>query len=246
MNYIAPSLLQCHPDEDDTSPLYVRLARRLGDMVRNGHYPPDVALPPERVLSEWLNVSRVTARKALDQLVEQGLVVRRRGSGTYIAPQVETLEPQFSEAVGQSGSEASTVWLKRALTGANAGEQFALGLGEDAQVARVERLLVADGVVMAYEVGAVRAVLLAAPELLQDSLEDHLARVGHPPVRTVQHIRSMNSDALVAGLLGLSAGDAVLFIKRITYDANGQPLELAHSYCRSDRYDFVVEMRRML
>jgi GntR family transcriptional regulator len=244
MNYIAPALLQCHPDETDTSPLYVQLARKLGDMVRNGHYPPDVALPPERVLSDWLKVSRVTARKALDQLVEQGLVVRRRGSGTYIAPHVETLKPQFSEAVGQSSADASTVWLKRALCTATAEEQFALGLADGVQVARVERLLVADGVVMAYEVGSVRAAMLPVPEMLADSLDEHLQRLGHPAARTVQHIRSMNSDAVVAGLLGLASGDAVLFIKRISFDLDGQPLELAHSYCRSDRYDFVVEMRR--
>lgn len=244
MIHIAPAVLQCHPDEADTSPLYVQLARKLGELVRGGHYAPDVALPPERVLSEWLNVSRVTARKALDQLVEQGLVVRRRGSGTYIAPHVETLKPQFSEAVGQSSAQASTVWLKRAFADATADEQFALALADGAQVARIERLLVADGVVMAYEVGAVRATMLPAPEALQDSLDDHLDRIGHAPARTVQHIRSLNSDALVAGLLGLSAGDAVLFIKRVSYDASGQALELAHSYCRSDRYDFVVEMKR--
>ncbi|WP_395406430.1 GntR family transcriptional regulator [Pseudoduganella sp. UC29_106] len=242
MMHIAPALLQCHPDEADTSPLYVQVARKLGELVRTGHYAPDVALPPERVLSEWLNVSRVTARKALDQLVEQGLVVRRRGSGTYIAPQVGS--PHFSEAVGQSGADASTVWLKRALAGATAEEQFALGLADGASVARVERLLVADGVVMAYEIGAVRAAMLPAPDSLLDSLDEHLARTGYALVRTVQHIRSMNSDAVVAGLLGLTAGDAVLFIKRVSYDASGQALELAHSYCRSDRYDFVVEMRR--
>jgi len=244
MMHIAPTLLQSHSDEDDSSPLYVRLARKLGELVRNGHYPPDVALPPERVLSEWLKVSRVTARKALDQLVEQGLVVRRRGSGTYIAPHVEAPKSQFSEAVGQSSADASTVWLKRAVAASTAEEQFALGLADGAQVARAERLLVADGVVMAYEVGAVRAAMLPSPETLHDSLDEHLVRIGHPPARTVQHIRSMNSDALVAGMLGLSAGDAVLFIKRVSYDAHGQALELAHSYCRSDRYDFVVEMRR--
>jgi GntR family transcriptional regulator len=242
MMHIAPELLQCHPDAADTSPLYLQVARKLGELVRTGHYAPDVALPPERVLSEWLNVSRVTARKALDQLVEQGLVLRRRGSGTYIAPKVET--PHFSEAVGQSGADASTVWLKRALAAATADEQFALGLADGACVARVERLLVAGGVVKAYEIGAVRAAMLPVPESLQDSLDEHLARSGHAADRTVQHIRSINADAVVAGLLGLTAGDAVLFIKRVSYDASGQALELAHSYCRSDRYDFVVEMRR--
>ena len=65
-------------DAKDNSPLYMQIARKLSDDVRNGRYQVDQALPSERTLSELLNVSRVTARKAIDQLVEQGLVVRVR------------------------------------------------------------------------------------------------------------------------------------------------------------------------
>jgi GntR family transcriptional regulator len=68
-------------DANDSSPLYMQIARKLSDDVHNGRYQVDQALPSERALSELLNVSRVTARKAIDQLVDQGLVVRRRGSG---------------------------------------------------------------------------------------------------------------------------------------------------------------------
>jgi len=68
-------------DLNDNSPLYMQLARKLAQDVRDGRYQADQALPSERTLSEQLDVSRVTARKAIDQLVEQGLVVRRRGSG---------------------------------------------------------------------------------------------------------------------------------------------------------------------
>ena len=77
------------PDERTTVPLYVQLAQKLGQAIRGGRYQPDEALPSERMLSDVLGLSRVTARKAIDQLVAQGLVVRKRGSGNYIAPELE-------------------------------------------------------------------------------------------------------------------------------------------------------------
>ncbi len=157
--------------QPDTSPLYMQIARKLTDDVRAGRYQVDQALPSERTLSEQLNVSRVTARKAIDQLVEQGLVVRRRGSGNYIAPRIE--QPlsdlsSFSEQLQQRGYTPGSRWLKRDIVIASADEQMSLGLSPNTKVARLERLRLADG----------RAV------------------------------------------------------------------ELTHSYCRSDYYDFVAEMRR--
>ena len=69
--------LRFEPDARDSSPIYMQLARKLADLIREGHYKPDEALPSERLLAETLNLSRVTARSAIDQLVSQGLIVRR-------------------------------------------------------------------------------------------------------------------------------------------------------------------------
>ena len=96
------------PDVRGASPLYVQLAQKLAQAIRDGRYLADEALPSERVLSESLNLSRVTARKAIDQLVEQGLVVRRRGSGNYIAPKLEqplSRLTSFSEELQQRGKK---------------------------------------------------------------------------------------------------------------------------------------------
>ncbi|MFN6171511.1 MAG: GntR family transcriptional regulator, partial [Burkholderiales bacterium] len=87
--YATPTAKDIKFDVRDNSPLYAQLARKIADAIRAGHYQVDEALPSERLLSESLNVSRVTARKAIDRLVEQGLVVRRQGSGNYIAPRFE-------------------------------------------------------------------------------------------------------------------------------------------------------------
>ena len=80
----------------DNSPLYLQLAHQLEADIRAGTYRVDQALPSERVLSESLGVSRITARKAIDVLVEQGLVQRRHASGNLIVPPLEQPAPKLS------------------------------------------------------------------------------------------------------------------------------------------------------
>ena len=103
-------------DSNDNSPLYMQVARKLIKDVRDGRYRVDQALPSERLLSEQLDISRVTARKAIDQLVDQGLVVRRRGSGNYGAPRSEqplSRLASVSERRGQGGWRPSSTGLRR-------------------------------------------------------------------------------------------------------------------------------------
>jgi GntR family transcriptional regulator len=235
------------PDPRDNSPLYLQLARKLGDALRNGRYQAHEALPSERLLSESLGVSRVTARKAIDQLVEQGLIVRRRGSGNYIAPRLEqplSRLTSFSEELHRRGYTPSSRWLVRAITTATPDEQLSLGLSPNAKVARLQRLRLADNVVMAYEVSVLPQSVLPNPEGVEGSLYEYLTSIRHTPVRALQHIRALNSQAQVAEQLGVPVGQAVLHITRIGYLESGQAVELTHSYCHSDYYDFVAEMRR--
>lgn len=239
--------VQDQQDTTDNSPLYMQIARKLTDDVRAGRYQVDQALPSERTLSELLNVSRVTARKAIDQLVEQGLVVRKRGSGNYIAPRIE--QPlsnlsSFSEQLQQRGYKPGSRWLKREIVTASADEQMSLGLSPHSKVARLERLRLADDVAMAYEVSVLPYGVVPQPEAVGDSLYQFLEKHGKAPVRALQHIRAMNASAELAAQLDVPEGQAVLFITRIAYLASGEAVELTHSYCRSDHYDFVAEMRR--
>ena len=234
-------------DSSDNSPLYMQVARKLIADVREGRYQVDQALPSERTLSELLNVSRVTARKAIDQLVEQGLVVRRRGSGNYIAPRIE--QPlsnltSFSEQLQQRGLQPGSRWLKRAIVAPTPDEQLSLGLSPYSKVARLERLRLADDVVMAYEVSVLPQTILADPNAVGNSLYQYLESIGKAPARALQHIRAMNASAELARQLGVPEGQAVLYITRIAYLESGEAMELTHSYCHSDHYDFVAEMRR--
>jgi GntR family transcriptional regulator len=235
------------PNARDSSPLYMQLARTLGQSIRDGRYRPDEALPSERVLAEHLNVSRVTARSAIDQLVEQGLIIRRRGSGNYIAPRFEqqlSYLTSFSEELRRRGYTPSSRWLHRSVVLAKIDEQMSLGLSSGVKVARLERLRLADDVVMAYEVSVLPQTVLPNPTAVEGSLYEHLSRSHQAPVRALQHIRALNAQPRLAEQLGIPDRQAVLFITRVGYLESGQAVELTHSYCRSDYYDFVVEMRR--
>jgi len=240
-------VFQFKPDPNEASPLYLQLAHKLAQAIREGRYRADEALPSERLLSESLDLSRVTARKAIDRLVEQGLIIRKRGSGNYIAPRLEqplSRLTSFSEALQQRGFKPGSRWLARGVTTAAPDEQLSLGLSIGERVARLERLRLADAVVMAYEVSVLPESVLPDPQSVEASLYEHLSKAGGSPVRALQHLRAINADARLAELLEVPVGQAVLFITRVGFLESGQPIELTHSYCRSDYYDFVAELKR--
>ncbi|MBP8145360.1 GntR family transcriptional regulator [Pseudorhodoferax sp.] len=235
------------PDADAASPLYLQLAQALARAIAEGRFQADEALPSERQLAEDLGLSRVTARKAIERLAEQGLIQRKRGSGNYIRPRLEqplTRLSGFSEELNQRGFVPGSRWLFRGFAAAQPDEQLQLELHAGERVARLERQRLADGVVMAYELSALPESALPDPEAVGASLYGHLAKLDRAPVRALQHIRALNADARLATLLEVPAGSAVLFITRVGYLADGRAVELTHSYCRSDYYDFVVEMKR--
>ncbi|MFO1263719.1 MAG: GntR family transcriptional regulator [Rhodoferax sp.] len=240
-------VLTFDPDPRDSSPIYMQLSRRLAQLIREGRYKADEALPSERLLAETLNVSRVTARSAIDQLVSQGLIVRKRGSGNYIAPMLEQPLSQltsFSEELQRRGYQPSSRWLERKIDAAQTDEQLTLGLSPGARVVRLERLRLADDVIMAYEMSVLPVSVIADPMAVNTSLYEYLDSIHKAPVRALQHIRALNAQPRLAEQLGIPDRQAVLFITRIGYLESGQAVELTHSYCRSDYYDFVAEMRR--
>ncbi len=235
------------PDAGDSTPLYLQLARHLSEAVREGRYQAHEALPSERLLSDSLGLSRVTTRKAIDQLVGEGLIVRRQGSGNYIAPRLEqplSRLSSFSEELHSRGYVPSSRWLSRTLEAPTREERARLELPAGSRVARLKRLRLADEVVMAHEESVLPESVLPDPAAVGSSLYEHLGAQGRAPVRATQRFRAVNAPVRLARLLGLPAGHAVLYVTRIAYRESGQPVEITYSYCRSDYYDFVAEMRR--
>ena len=235
------------PAPESGTPLYLQLALHLGEAIREGRYQPHQALPSERVLSESLGLSRVTTRKAIDQLATQGLIVRRAGSGNYIAPRIQqplSRLTSFSEQLRARGYSPSSRWLARSITSASSEERNTLHLRPGARVARLQRLRMADAEVVSFEESVLPASVLPDPAGVDGSLYEFLDARHTAPVRALQHIRALNAPAQLARRLGVPKGRAVLYITRIGYLGTGEPVELTYSYCRDEYFDLVAELRR--
>ncbi|GIW30975.1 MAG: transcriptional regulator [Meiothermus sp.] len=234
-------------DPHSATPLYLQLEALLREALASNTWKAGEAMPPERALAEQFGVSRLTLRKALERLEAQGLVQRRQGSGTYVAPRLEqplSALTSFSEDMRARGLEPSTRWLKRGLFTASPEEVLALSLSPGEKVARLERVRSAQGEPMAVERAALPAHLLPYPEQVKESLYAYLESKGLRPVRALQRLRSVAASRQEAELLGLRAGEPVLYIERLSYLADGSVLEFTRSHYRGDRYDFVAELRR--
>ncbi|WP_144157780.1 GntR family transcriptional regulator [Paraburkholderia sp. BCC1885] len=235
------------PDARNVTPLYLQLARNLATAIHCGVWSAGEALPSERTLSDAIGVSRITARKAIELLVEQGLIRRARGAGSFITPRVEDPLSRltgFTKKMQQRGFRPDSVWLERGIRPANRDELVHLGLSPGAAVTSLRRLRRADGIVMAVEHSALPAAVVPDPQAIGVSLYSYLEQRGKAVVRALQHFRAVNATSEIAALMDVEAGSALLVITRIGYSADQRAIELTDTYCRDDYYDFVAELRQ--
>lgn len=235
--------------EQDRGPRYVQLRRRLEEGIQTGILPPNSSLPPEREIAEITDLSRVTVRKAIQELVREGVIEQRQGSGSFIREPVTRVEQSlsrltsFTEDMQRRGLETTSKWLERGIFAPTRGESLVLGIPEGEQVSRIYRLREAGGRPMALERAALPLDILPNPIEVTTSLYEILERQGHRPVRAVQKISAINLDARDAALLDVAEGTAGLRIERTSFLENGRAAELTRSIYRGDAYDFVAELR---
>lgn len=234
---------------DSGGPRYVQLRRRLEQGIGTGVLPPNSSLPPERELADITDLSRVTVRKAIQELVREGLVEQRQGSGTFVREPVARMEQSlkhlssFTEDMAQRGMETTSKWLERGVFAPNQREATALELADGEEVARIYRLREAGGRPMALERASLPLDILSNPLEVKTSLYEVLELHGVRPVRAVQKISAINLEPREADLLGVVEGAAGLSIERTSYLESGRVAELTLSLYRGDAYDFVAELR---
>ena len=232
-------------DDAHALPLYQQLQRRLRDAIENRILGPDDALPPERDLAEELAVSRITVRKAIDGLVEEGLLVRRQGSGTFVSNRVEknfSKLTSFSEDMRARGRKPRSVWLNRAAGTVTPEESLTLRSSPGTPVYRFNRIRYADEVPMALEYATVLASCLPSIDAVESSLYEALERTGNRPVRALQRLRAVLFTAEQAKLLKAHEKGAGLLVERLGFLKDGRAVEFSQSYYRGDIYDFVAEL----
>jgi len=239
-------------DDTEAGPRYLRLQKLLRAAIEGRRLPHGSALPSERELGEVYALSRVTIRKAIDQLVEDGLLERRKGAGTFVAgpatPSSRRVEKSitklssFTEDMLSRGRKPSSQWLDRSEGAVTPDEALALGLSPGSPVYRFQRIRHADGETMALEHVVVPAWGLPSAEAVEESLYVALDVRGYRPARVLQRVRAIGFTAEQAALLGVEEGAPCLFIDRRAFLPDGRVIEVAQCYYRGDAYDLVAEL----
>ncbi len=230
-------------------PLYLQVKRLIEDAIHNERIGNGDALPSERDIAERLALSRVTVRKAIKQLAEDGVLVQRRGSGTYVASRPHRVEQSlsqltsFTEDMARRGMDVRATWLDAGIYPPSPQETIALGLSGNERVARILRLRLTGNTPLAIERASLSERLLPDPQSIGTSLYEYLDKHGNRPVRAIQRIRAISTSEADAALLQVSPGAPSLDIERTSYAASGHVVEFTRSTYRGDTYDFIAELR---
>jgi GntR family transcriptional regulator len=245
---LSAALGEIRLDPKSPTPLYLQLAESIRNLIAEGRIRTGDALPSERELSQSSGISRVTVRKAIDALFREGLLSRRHGSGTYIAPRIEqpaALLAGFSADMASRGMKPGSQLIEHLVGAPTPEEALALGLGIGATVRRLARVRTADGEPLAIERAAIPTAFLPHYAPQDSSLYVALEQRGYRPVRGLQRLQASLASPSEAALLGIPAGAAILRIERRSFLANGTPVEFTRSAYRGDRYDFIADVSEL-
>lgn len=240
-----------HVDKALPQPAYQQLRDALERAIRGGAYPPGSALPSERELGERLGLSRMTVRRALEELVQANVIEQRRGSGTFVrgrrVEQPTDVLLGYTEEARLLGFRPGSVLFDARLVPADEAVASALRVEPGTPVLRLNRLRTADD-----EPLAVQASHLPPPyhELSIDELKRATslyqalrAQFGLEPAGAEQSIAARMPTEQEQEMLAIDAGTPVLALERTTFDAEGRPFEYVVSAYRSDRYRVLLRLR---
>jgi GntR family transcriptional regulator len=233
-----PALTTEYPE-----PLWEQARAALYARIAVGEVKAGSRLPPERELCQLLGISRVTLRKALAALVEEGVLRSAHGRGWYVAsPERKewpnTLE-SFTETARRMGLVSSSRVLRSELGTSTLDEAEAFQIAPGTPLYRLDRVRMLDGVPIAVDESLVPgdiAVGLDAVDFTTRSLYDTIAGLGFQLAQADTTIEARQADGVLAGHLAIAAGTPVLEMRQIVRDRNQRPLLSSVIRYAGDRY----------
>lgn len=233
-----------------SQPLYHRVYKDIAKEIESGVLEPGDRLPSERWFCEELGVSRTTVRRAIEELVSDGLV-QARGRGAFVAGDALVEPPNTLMSLSELGRSRGLAATARVLTGVVRGatidEADAFAIAPGAELFELRRLRMLDGLPISIDNNRVPARLLPGVgdlDFTSASLYDALDRAGHAPVRADYDLEARGADASEAELLDLAPGAPVLFATTVALGDDGRVLDLGRTVYRADRYRFQATLMR--
>ncbi|NOY55382.1 MAG: GntR family transcriptional regulator [Actinobacteria bacterium] len=231
-----------------TPPRYIEIAEYVRGLTAEAS--PGDRLPSDAELCERFGVSRMTARQAITLLANEGLLERRRGSGTFASarrvPRTLGSPLSFSESTRGRGMKPTSRVLRAGPTDLTPEDAEALGIEITAPAIVLERLRLADGIPMAIEHAVMPAddSGLLDEDLTSGSLHEAFERRGRTPTHANAEVGARRATKRERTLLQLPPSGIVLTEIRTIFDQYGAPLEHTSTFYAADRYTFMAVLYR--
>lgn len=234
------------------APRHEQLSDWLRDRIRAGEYATHDQLPSEAELGELSGVSRITVRRALGTLENEGRIYRRQGIGSFVAPpplpQGLVRLTDFAQDMERAGLSASSRVLHRAPEAAPPAVADALGLEAGVPTVRLDRLRFGDGAPVALDrtwLPPFYAQFLDGHDLTTETIYRVLERdYGIPVVRGRYRIEAAVASVQEAAALGVPDGAPLLLVERVSFTASDKPIYYQRRVYRADRVAFDLELAR--
>jgi len=228
--------------------MYLQVKQELEALLHNGNLKPGDRVPSESELCREYSVSRITAKKALDEMVRDGSLYRIQGRGSFVqGPKIDhklTNFYSFTEEVKARGMVASSVILQFETVKPKGDVKEKLGITDDEKVYYLQRIRMADGMLIALDHSYIPYHVcqgMSREEVERHPLYEILNSRGVMPDKAIESFAAASLNKEQARLLGERAGKAVLKICRQTY-CKGELVEYNYRYYKGEQYSYTVEL----
>lgn len=229
-------------------PIYIQIHNKIRKMIEEGKWQVGERIPSERDLAKTFEVSRMTLRQAVQTLVDEGILERRVGSGTYVSSQKVqekmTGIQSFTETILSQGKTPTSRTVSYHVKPASVSEAEHLNLQNETVVLRMERIRFADDVPICFEVATIPYHLVESlgKKEITSSLYRTLEEKKNIHVgKAEQTISAMLASERIAEHLNIKRGEAILRLKQITYSKDNRPFEYVRTQYVADRFEFYLE-----
>ncbi|WP_367365545.1 GntR family transcriptional regulator [Pediococcus parvulus] len=238
--------------EQGDLPLYVKIEDDLQFKINSGEWLTGDKIPPEKELEESYNVSRITVRRALDDLVQKGYLIRERGKGTFVLdPPTEvndkpsyTVVKSFTNEMLELGKKPVTTWADVKKIPASTIIARHLEINEGAPVLKIARVRGADDTVITYSVTFIPYSIKYSLDSKDyyGSLYDYLGRFNIHVNRQTEYVEAVPSTDNLMRFLDMSKPEPLLKRVREIADSNSNYTEYSVNYYVGSRYRYYVTL----
>ena len=229
-------------DRDSTTPLYEQIARPIEAAILSGELPAGAMIEDEVSMARRLDVARPTARRALQELANKGLITRRRGVGTRVTPPHVHRPMKLSslnEDLAMAGFTPTTRVLSYEIREATAAEAEELGIKASTGILSVSRLRLADDHPLAILTNSIPLDIAPSwQDLGEHGLYQCLRASGVDIASASQEIGARGATAAEAAILGEDPGAPLLTMHRVGRTAEGRAVEVGQHVYRPSLYSF--------